>query len=194
MMQEISIAAVGGLVAVTFAAHLYTDHAGQPAAWAATKGSCGHEGRVACAKHVAVVVLGQALAVGVALTLTTLALDLVSITFGLAFTGWSHYWFDRRTTARGLYRVLGKIGFADLGTPRLGHDDAPHLGTGAYRMDQDWHYIWLVITAVIMAAPAGATLAVLVAGATAFMGAAILASRRGRLLLARDEVAASVPV
>ncbi len=188
-MPDIPIAVIGGLALPLIAAHLYADHAGQPAAWAAAKGGCDHAGRVACAKHVAVVTLIQALAVGVMLTLTDLDVDLASVVAGLGFTAWSHYWFDRRVTARGLYRAIGKLGFADLGTPRPGHDDNPSLGTGAYRMDQDWHHLWLAIVALVMAAPAGPTLSVLVAGAAGFMAIAIVASRRGRVLLAREETA-----
>ena len=36
-----------------------------------------------------------------------------------------------------------------LGAPRQGHDDAPHLGTGAYALDQSWHAAWLFAAALV---------------------------------------------
>ncbi len=39
-----------------------------------------------------------------------------------------------------------------LGKPRFGKDDNPSLGTGAYALDQSWHYLWLFVCALILAA------------------------------------------
>ena len=182
-MPPVDPTAFAALAAALYPAHLLADHPFQPSAWAATKGQCDHAGRVACAKHTTVVVALQGLfALGVA-ALTGLALDPVAVVTGLAFTAWSHYWMDRRFTAAGLYETLGKTGFAKLGTPRPGRDDAPHLGTGAYRMDQDWHTLWVAVTALVMAST-GWMLVVLVAVSTTVMAAAILASRHGRRALA----------
>ncbi|MFE9247084.1 DUF3307 domain-containing protein [Nocardiopsis sp. NPDC006938] len=181
-MQPADLALLGGLALPLFAAHNLADHPLQPSEWAATKSRCDHEGRVACAKHVVVVVLAQALAVLAVVGLTGTTVSPLAVLAGIGFTGWSHYWFDRRFTAAGLYEAIGKTGFARLGTPRPGTDDAPHLGTGAYRMDQDWHILWLAISALIIAST-GLLLAVLASAATILMVSAILASRYGRRVL-----------
>ena len=89
---------------------------------------------------------------------------------------------DRRFTAAGLYRAIGKTEFANLGTPREGLDDNPSLGTGAYRMDQDWHILWIMITSLIMAST-GTTLIAITMVATLIMAASITASRFGRRAL-----------
>jgi hypothetical protein len=39
-----------------------------------------------------------------------------------------------------------------MGIPRPGTDDAAHLGTGAYALDQSWHVGWLFIAALITTA------------------------------------------
>lgn len=177
---------MGALALPLFAAHNLADHPLQPSQWAAAKGGCNHEGRLACAKHTGIVVLLQTLALGVVVGLSDVSISPAAAAAGLSFTGWSHYWFDRRFTARGLYAALGKVGFADLGTPRPDRDDAPHLGTGAYRMDQDWHILWLAVSALLFASD-GLQLLVLCGAAAAMMGAAILASRAGRQSLADQE-------
>lgn len=115
--------------------------------------------------------------------LTGLGISPLAFATGLALTAWSHYWMDRRFTAAGLYEALNKTGFARMGTPRPGYDDAPHLGTGAYRMDQDWHTLWVLITALVMAST-GLLLTVLASVAVMVMVAAIVASRVGRARLA----------
>lgn len=183
-MQPIDITLLGALALPLIAAHNLADHPLQSSAWAAAKGGCGHEGRLACAKHVAVVVALQAVAVGVVVALTGTAVSFLAVTAGLVLTAWSHYWFDRRTTAAGLYEAIGKSEFARLGTPRPGRDEAPHLGTGAYRMDQDWHHLWLAISALVIAS-SGLLLVVLTSAATVLMLTCIVASRRGRRALAQ---------
>ena len=47
--------------------------------------------------------------------------------------------------------VTGKADFYRLGAPRDGRDDNPSLGTGAYALDQSWHYLWLFVAALIIA-------------------------------------------
>ncbi|TMZ66070.1 DUF3307 domain-containing protein [Klebsiella pneumoniae] len=178
--MHVDISVVGGLALPLLAAHLIADHPLQPSSWAAAKGSCDHAGRVACAKHVAVVVGLQALAVLAVVGLTGVAVSPLAVVAGLSLTAWSHYWADRRYTLAGLYEVLGRTEFARLGTPRPGRDDNPSLGTGAYRMDQDWHHLWLAISALVIAAPAGPVLAVLTTATAVLMAASITASRWGR--------------
>lgn len=184
-MQPLDPALLGALALPLLAAHNLADHPLQSSAWAADKGRCDHEGRLACAKHVVVVVALQALAVLAVVGLTDTAVSPASVVLGLAFTAWSHYWFDRRFTAAGLYQALGKTGFARLGTPRPDHDDAPHLGTGAYRMDQDWHVLWLAFSGLIVAS-SGLILTVLASLATMLMVSAIVASRIGRSALDQE--------
>lgn len=184
-MQPVDLALLGGLALPMFAAHNLADHPFQPSQWAAAKGACNHSGATACAKHILVVVLLQALAVLAVVGLTETVVSPVAVVTGIGFTAWSHYWFDRRFTAAGLYEAIKKTSFARLGTPRPDHDDAPHLGTGAYRMDQDWHILWLAISALIIAST-GMLLAVLASLATMLMVAAILASRSGRRTLSQQ--------
>lgn len=169
-------------VAAGYPAHLLADHPFQESEWVADKGRPYGTGRAACAKHVAVVVLLQALFVTALAVATGRTPDPVAISAGLAFTAWSHYWMDRRFTAAGLYRAIGKTGFASLGTPRPDRDDNPSLGTGAYRMDQDWHILWIMITSLVMAST-GTTLIAIVGVATLIMAASITASRHGRRAL-----------
>lgn len=184
-MQPLDAALLGALALPLVAAHNLADHPLQSSAWAAAKGRCDHEGRLACAKHVLVVVVLQAVAVLGVVALTDTAVSPLAVACGLAFTAWSHYWFDRRFTAAGLYEAIGKTGFARLGTPRPDHDDAPHLGTGAYRMDQDWHVLWLAISALIIAS-SGLLLVVLTSLAVMLMVSAIVASRIGRKALDQE--------
>ncbi|MEU5859336.1 DUF3307 domain-containing protein [Nocardiopsis dassonvillei] len=184
-MQPVDLAVLGGLALPLIAAHNLADHPFQASEWAAAKGQCSHEGRLACTKHVAVVVGLQALAVLAVVGLTGTAVSPLAVVSGLALTAWSHWWFDRRFTAAGLYEALGKSGFAKLGTPRPGHDDAPHLGTGAYRMDQDWHHLWLAISALVIAS-SGLLLVVLTSIAVMLMVLAIVASRAGRRALSQQ--------
>jgi hypothetical protein len=42
--------------------------------------------------------------------------------------------------------------FWTLGAPRPDRDDNPSLGTGAYALDQSFHYFFLFYTALIIAA------------------------------------------
>lgn len=183
MFEPASAVAFAALFAVSYPAHLLADHAGQPSSWATTKGDHNHQGRAVCAKHTVVVTLLQGLAVTALALITGLTLNPLAVAAALALTGWSHYWIDRRTTAHGLFVAIGKSEFAALGTPRPGHDDNPSLGTGSYRMDQDWHIAWIAITCLVMAST-GLLLTLLVSLAVMAMVTAILLSRHGRRLAA----------
>jgi hypothetical protein len=48
--------------------------------------------------------------------------------------------------------VTGKGEFYRLGAPRAGRDDNPHIGTGAYALDQSFHHLWLLVAALVIAA------------------------------------------
>ena len=148
-MTEITI-----LRAVTFAAvfvallvaHSVGDHWAQTNHQARHKAAPGRAGRLACLRHVAT------------LTLTKLVTGLrpspLYLAAGLLVDAASHYWADRRTTLAWLAEKVGKGEFFRMGLPRPGHDDAPHLGTGRYALDQSWHHAWLFVTALIIAAGA----------------------------------------
>lgn len=183
MVDPVDAVAFAALAAASYPAHLLADHPFQTSACATTKGEPGRAGRAACAKHTATVVVFQAAAVAFIALVAGLALDPLAVAVGLALTGWSHYWIDRRVTAAGLWEAIGRTEFAKLGTPRPGHDDNPSLGSGFYRMDQDWHTLWVALTALVMAST-GLMLNVLLCLTVMVMVASILASRHGRRRLA----------
>ncbi|MGI8308060.1 DUF3307 domain-containing protein [Saccharopolyspora hattusasensis] len=145
--------------AVTFAAvlptllvaHNVADHWVQTSHQAANKGRPDGSGRWACFKHVASYTLVTALAVGLAWTVLGLPISPVGFVAGQLVSAVTHYWADRRFTLFRLAELLGKAGFYRLGAPRTGHDDNPSLGTGAYVLDQSWHWAWLFVAALITA-------------------------------------------
>jgi hypothetical protein len=149
-------ATFGAVFAALYAAHTFGDHWIQTHHQAAGKGGAGWAGRRLCAAHVATLALTKAAALVLATTVLDLALAPAAVAAALAIDAISHYWADRRTplfaAAEWLDRtglVPGKGDFARLGQPRPGHDDAPHLGTGAYALDQSWHVAWLFVAALI---------------------------------------------
>lgn len=148
MIAAVTFAAV---FAALFAAHSVGDHWVQTHHQACGKGAPGRAGRLACARHVATLTAVKAAALAALMLATGLALSPWAAAVGLAVDALSHYWADRRTTLARLAERLGKGDFHRLGAPRPGHDDAPHLGTGAYALDQSWHIGWLFITALIIA-------------------------------------------
>jgi len=135
--------------AALYAAHQVGDHWVQAGRQAAGKGAAGWAGRLACARHVATLTAVKAASVALAVTVTGLRPAVAAVAAALALDAASHYWADRRITLRGMAYRLGKSEFYRLGAPRDGHDDAPHLGTGAYALDQSWHIAWLFIAALI---------------------------------------------
>src|SRR5690606_24071485 len=167
-----SVAATfAALFAALFVAHQVADHWVQTSHQAAHKGKPGWKGRLACAAHVASYTLCTTLAVlGVWLALD-LPVTLGGVLLGQAVSAVTHYWADRRTTLATLAERLRLGGFYGLGAPRpvrvlvvdehghVAHDadgrpvtvpvDAPSLGTGAYALDQSWHYAWLGVAALV---------------------------------------------
>lgn len=137
--------------AALFAAHQFADHWVQTSRQSARKGLPGWPGRRACAAHVAWYTAAAALAV-VAMTTSTGGTIPVSRTVaGLAVSGVSHYWIDRRTTLAILAEAVGKGEFYRFGAPRKGHDDNPGIGTGAYALDSSAHVLMLFVAALVMA-------------------------------------------
>ena len=107
--------------------------------------------------------------------MTGLRPDRWALLGALLVSGATHYWADRRWTLAWLADQLdwlsGKAGFYRLGTPRplklvarsTAEDggtmwaplDQPTLGTGAWALDQSFHYLFSVFApALILAAVA----------------------------------------
>ncbi|GGL56645.1 transcriptional regulator [Planomonospora parontospora] len=146
-------AAFAATFAALYAAHTFGDHWwGQTHHQALHKGLPGREGRRHCAAHVLQLAAVKAGFLAALLAVTGLRLAPLAVAASLLLDGISHYWADRRTTLARLAKATGKGDFYRLGAPRPGHNDAPHLGTGAYALDQSWHVAWLFVAALIMAA------------------------------------------
>lgn len=124
-----------GLFAAAYAAyytaHHIVDHWGQTDHEATTKGQRTRAGRTAWA--------------------TGLHPDPTQTAAAITLSAAAHYWADRRHTLARLAHLAGQNNLYRLGAPRLGRDDNPHLGTGAYHLDQSWHLAWLFIAALITA-------------------------------------------
>jgi hypothetical protein len=145
------IGTFAGVLGGLLVAHQVADHWVQTGHQAATKGRRDAVGRAACAGHVA-----SYTAVTAAVVLALWGVFGLGITWwgflsGQAVSAVTHYWADRRFTLATLTAVLGKADFHALGAPRLGRDDNPSLGTGAYALDQSWHWAWLGVAAFLTA-------------------------------------------
>jgi hypothetical protein len=135
-----------------FVAHQVADHWIQTQHQADCKGRPGWPGRIACAAHVAsytatAVVALNALHFGLGLPLNPW-----QVAAGLAVSAVTHYIADRRTPLRKLAELTGAGRFYALGIPRTGRDDNPSLGTGSYALDQSFHYLFLFVAALVIAA------------------------------------------
>jgi hypothetical protein len=168
-----------------YVGHGVADHWVQTNWQAANKGRRDWTGRAACLAHVSSYVITQAVALGVLFSVTDRPmLHSWWPVLGLAVSGVTHYWADRRFTLAALCDRWpgGKGDFYRLGQPRkieaVAHgvaggdpdtgvvhlwqhgqrDEVPHdnpcLGTGAYVLDQWWHIGWLFVAALIIAAGA----------------------------------------
>ena len=138
--------------AALYAAHQVADHWTSTEHQATHKGLPGWAGRRACAAHVATYVLFSAAVLAATAWRLGLHLDVVRVCIALAVSALTHYWADRRTTLARLCERLGKGTFYRVGQPRPGTDDQPHLGTGAYVLDQSWHILWGVLIAALIIA------------------------------------------
>jgi hypothetical protein len=135
-----------------FVAHQVADHWIQTQHQADCKGRPGWPGRLACAAHVTTYTL-TALAALAALALS-LGVPLAPgrVAAGLAVSAVTHYIADRRTPLKRLADLVGAGRFYTLGVPRAGRDDNPSLGTGSYALDQSFHYLFLFVAALLIAA------------------------------------------
>ncbi|MFI5497365.1 DUF3307 domain-containing protein [Actinoplanes sp. NPDC051859] len=133
-----------------YVAHQLADHWVQTQHQADCKGRPGWPGRLACAAHVATYTLTAVAALAALPLVLGLHLSLGRVAGGLAVSALTHYIADRRTPLRRLAELVGAGRFYVLGTPRPGRDDNPSLGTGAYALDQSFHYLWLFVAALII--------------------------------------------
>ncbi|GAA3158440.1 hypothetical protein GCM10010466_56480 [Planomonospora alba] len=152
MTPTADLAAFAATFAALFAAHSVGDHWVQTHHQACAKGAPTAAGRLACLRHVATLTATKAAALAALALATGLTFSALPLAFGLAVDALSHYWADRRTTLAALAERIGKGDFYRLGSPRPGHDDAPHLGTGAYALDQSFHHLFLFASALIITA------------------------------------------
>lgn len=150
-----SAAVFAAIFAGLYAAHSFGDHWVQTHGQACGKGAPTRAGRLACARHVATLTLTKAVALGLVMLVTGFRLDGPWLAAGLLVDAASHYWADRRFTLAALAERLGKGDFYRMGSPRPGTADAPHLGTGAYALDQSWHVLWLFLAALVISGGAG---------------------------------------
>ncbi|OPG04058.1 DUF3307 domain-containing protein [Microbispora sp. GKU 823] len=146
-----SAADFAAVFAALYAAHSFGDHWVQTHHQACAKGAPTAAGRLACLRHVATLTTTKTVALLALALVTGLTLSPLALLVGLMVDALSHYWADRRITLARLADAVGKGDFYRMGAPRPGRDDAPHLGTGAYALDQSWHVAWLFIAALIIA-------------------------------------------
>ncbi|MGI5469465.1 DUF3307 domain-containing protein [Streptomyces sp. CA-132043] len=134
-----------------YVAHSVGDHWVQSSHQSVTKGRSGWVGRLADTRHVATLTVTKVLALVPVVLLLDLHLSAAGLVIGLGVDAVSHWWADRRSTLAWLAKVTGKAEFYRLGAPREGKDDNPHIGTGAYALDQSFHHLWLFVAALIIA-------------------------------------------
>jgi hypothetical protein len=159
-------------------AHNVADHLLQTHRQATHKGLPGWVGRLACARHVATYTACTAATVSLLWWLFDLPITPLGFLAGQLVSAGTHYWADRRTTLErlanwGPFARMGKGEFYRLGAPRkvsafAGMDevrlyradtvppvevswDNPSLGSGAYALDQAWHWLWLFVAALVTA-------------------------------------------
>lgn len=174
-MEATAIFAATGLA--LYAGHHVGDYWVQTDHQAQHKGAAGHEGMMACLKHVLSYMTTQF--VCLALLILAAGMDTHPVGVFLAFlvSGATHYAADRREYGLmfKLARLIpGKARFLALGMPRSGardvlhrhthfeetrthyrvaFDDNPSLGTGAWALDQSWHIaLGVFVPALIVAA------------------------------------------
>ncbi|MBF6046374.1 DUF3307 domain-containing protein [Streptomyces sp. NRRL B-1677] len=134
-----------------YVAHSVGDHWVQSSHQSANKGRPGWAGRLADTQHVLTLTLTKLAVLLPAAALLGLHVSVLGMVAGLGIDAASHWWADRRSTLAWLAKVTGKGEFYRLGTPRAGRDDNPHIGTGAYALDQSFHHLWLLVAALIVA-------------------------------------------
>ncbi|MDG4791094.1 DUF3307 domain-containing protein [Micromonospora sp. WMMD1102] len=140
MLSSDPVAVFAAVFATLYAAHQFADHWVQTQCQSDHKGSPGWRGRAACAAHVGTYTLTAAAALACLPLFLDLALPVGPTVAGLAVSGLSHYWIDRRRPLRRLADRLGK----DPGWLER--------GGGLYALDQSAHVACLFVAALVVAA------------------------------------------
>ncbi|GLZ02429.1 DUF3307 domain-containing protein [Actinoplanes sp. NBRC 103695] len=135
-----------------YVAHQLADHWIQTQHQADCKGRPGWPGRIACAAHVITYTLTALVALAAVALSLGLPLGPGRVAAGLAVSAVTHYIADRRAPLKRLADLCGAGRFYALGIPRPGRDDNPSLGTGSYALDQSFHYLFLFVAALVIAA------------------------------------------
>ncbi|MEU6365429.1 transcriptional regulator [Streptomyces sp. NPDC046931] len=133
-----------------YVAHSVGDHWVQTSHQSAHKGRPGWVARLADTRHAATLTATKVAVLLPVAWLLDLRLSVLGTVAGLGIDAVTHWWADRRSTLAWLAKVTGKGEFYRLGAPRAGHDDNPHIGTGAYALDQSFHHLWLLVAALVI--------------------------------------------
>lgn len=132
-------------IALAYAALRAAAHVGdfwvQTDCQAMNKGKPGWIGRLACGRHVAGYVATQLLAVVLVGAVAGHGWGLSGLVWGLAASGATHYWADRRRPLLWLAVRLRKGEFYHQGEG---------LGRGSFHLDQAWHHGWELVAAVLI--------------------------------------------
>lgn len=135
--------------AVLTAAHEVGDYWVQRDAEAVAKGRHGHEGRAACARHVASYTATQGVALLAADRVLKLGLDWRRASVGLAVSAVTHYVADR---SAGRWREEGQATALVRLARRTGHSGWLERDPGAGPLlDQAWHRGWIAVAASVAA-------------------------------------------
>lgn len=138
-----------------YVGHHVADHWVQTGWQALNKSSLTWTGRRACASHVASLTATKALFLLVTAAVVDLHLSLGWTAGAFLVDAVSHYWADRRRHLKKLARAVGKGGYWTHCTV-LRHsstgaaDTGP--GTGAFHLDQSWHFFWIGASSLFIAA------------------------------------------
>lgn len=123
-----------------------------------TPGQSSKAGRRACTRHVIGLTVTKGIALAAVVAVLELPVSVLGVVVGLGVDAVTHWWADRRTTLAGLAKAVGLAEFATLGTPAHPKHPvtargsyAPTLGTGAYALDQSFHYLFLGVAALLIA-------------------------------------------
>ncbi|GAA3244968.1 hypothetical protein [Streptomyces lavendulae] len=152
MTPPTAAARFAAVYALLTASHEAGDYWVQQDSDAGAKGHAGHEGRAACARHVASYTATQALALGLAGQYLGLRLTWRRAAAGLAVSAVTHYVADR---CAGHWQETGDDAPALV---RFAHDYGKGKwltrdpGAGAL-LDQAWHKAWITAAAVVIAGP-----------------------------------------
>lgn len=146
---SITAARFAAACAVLTAAHEVGDYWVQRDAEAVAKGRQGHEGRAACARHVASYTATQALALVAADRGLRLGLDWRRAAAGLAVSAVTHYLADR---SGGRWQEEGPSTWLVRLARRKGSEEWLRRDAGAGPLlDQAWHKGWIAVAAAVTA-------------------------------------------